>query len=114
MFTAVTAMLQVQILSASYIDQKSADAVRSIYLNWKRGFESMNNNIIWGIVLLALSLFLKPLLAIVGLNETLFGLHWQGETVFSLSPFLVRIILAVIGIIMLIIGGKQVAKQKNK
>ncbi|WP_245700150.1 hypothetical protein, partial [Paenibacillus glacialis] len=85
-----------------------------IYLNWKRGFESMNSNIIWGIVLLALSLFLKPLLAIVGLNERLFGLHWQGETVFSLSPFLVRIILAVIGIIMLIIGGMQVAKQKNK
>jgi len=73
----------------------------------------MNSTITLGIVLLALSLFLKPLLAIVGLNERLFGLHWQGETVFSLSPFSVRIILAVIGIIMLIIGGIQVAKQKN-
>ncbi|MBV6716332.1 hypothetical protein [Paenibacillus chitinolyticus] len=70
----------------------------------------MNNKIIWGIVLLALSLFLKPLLAIVGLNERLFGLYWQGETVFSLNPFLVRIILAVIGIIMLIIGGMQKKK----
>ncbi|MWV42515.1 hypothetical protein GRF59_02635 [Paenibacillus sp. HJL G12] len=74
----------------------------------------MNSNVIWGIVLLALSLFLKPLLVIVGLNERLFGLYWQGEPVFSLSPFLVRIILAVIGIIMLIIGGMQVAKQKNE
>jgi|GEM_PF-4615759 len=73
----------------------------------------MNSNVIWGIVLLALSLFLKPVLAIVGLDERLFGLHWQGETVFSLSPLLVQIILAVIGIIMLIIGGMQVAKQKN-
>lgn len=80
----------------------------------KRGFESMNGNMIWGIALLALSLFLKPILAIAGLDERLFGLHWQGETVFSLSPFSVRIILAVIGIIMLIIGGKQVAKQKNR
>ncbi|MED3550284.1 hypothetical protein [Cytobacillus praedii] len=74
----------------------------------------MNSNIIWGIVLIALSLFLKPILAIVGLNERLFGLHLQGETVFSLSPFFVRIILVVIGIIMLIIGAMQVAKQKNK
>jgi hypothetical protein len=74
----------------------------------------MNGNMIWGIALLALSLFLKPILAIAGLDERLFGLHWQGETVFSLSPFSVRIILAVIGIIMLIIGGKQVAKQKNR
>lgn len=73
-----------------------------------------NSNIIWGTVLILLSLFLNPLLAIVGLDERLFGLHLQGETVFSLSPFLVRIILAVIGIIMLVIGGKQVAKQKNK
>lgn len=73
----------------------------------------MNNNIIWGIVFLVLSLFLKPLLAIVGLNERLFGVVWQGESVFSLSPFLVQIILAVIGIIMFIIGGMQVAKQKN-
>ncbi|WP_435925635.1 hypothetical protein [Paenibacillus sp. DYY-L-2] len=73
-----------------------------------------NTKIIWGIVLLALSLFLKPILAIVGLDESLFGLHLQGETVFSLSPFLVRIILAVIGIIMLIIGGMRVVKQKNK
>lgn len=73
-----------------------------------------NRNIIWGIVLLALSLFLKSILAVVGLDESLFGLHLQGETVFSLSPFLVRIILAVIGIIMLIIGGMQVVKQKNK
>lgn len=72
----------------------------------------MNRNMIWGIALLSLSLFFKPLLAIVGLNERLFGLHWQGETVFSLSPLLVRIILAVIGIIMLIIGRMQVAKQK--
>ncbi|EGL17677.1 MULTISPECIES: hypothetical protein [unclassified Paenibacillus] len=70
----------------------------------------MNNKIIWGIVLLALSLFLKPLLTIVGLNERLFGLYWQGETVFSLNPFLVRIILAVIGIIMLIMGGMQKKK----
>ena len=46
----------------------------------------MNSNIILGIVLLALGLFLKPIMAIVGLNEKLFGLHWQGETVFSLSP----------------------------
>ncbi|OME88390.1 hypothetical protein BK120_03595 [Paenibacillus sp. FSL A5-0031] len=74
----------------------------------------MNSKMIWGIALLALSLFFKPLLAIVGLNETLFGLQWQGETVFSLRPFLVRIILAIIGIMMLIIGGKQVTKQKNK
>ncbi|GIP53731.1 MULTISPECIES: hypothetical protein [Paenibacillus] len=75
----------------------------------------MNNSfVIWGTVLLILSLFLHPLLAIVGLDESLFGLHLQGETLFSLSPFLVRIILAVIGIIMLIIGGMQVAKQKNK
>lgn len=74
----------------------------------------MNSNMNWGILLLALSLFLKPLMSIVGLNESLFGLHWQGETVFSLSPILVQIILAVIGIIMLIIGGIQVAKQKNK
>lgn len=73
----------------------------------------MNRNMIWKIGLLTLSLFLKSLLAIVGLNESLFGLHWQGETVFSLSPFLVRIVLAVIGIIMLIIGGMQAAKQKN-
>jgi len=71
----------------------------------------MKSNIIWGIVLLALSLFLKPLMAIVGLNEKLFRLHLQGETVFSLSPFLVQIILAVIGIIMLIIGSMQVTKQ---
>ncbi|MED3575186.1 hypothetical protein [Cytobacillus praedii] len=61
----------------------------------------MNSNIISGIVLIALSLFLKPILAIVGLNERLFGLHLQG-------------ILAVIGIIMLIIGGMQVTKQNNK
>lgn len=75
----------------------------------------MNNSyVIWGTVLLILSLFLNPLLAIVGLDESLFGLHLQGETLFSLSPFLVRIILAVIGIIMLIIGGMQVVKQKNK
>jgi len=74
----------------------------------------MNSNMIWGIVLIALSLFFKPLLAMVGLNERLFGLYWQGETVFSLSPFLVRIILAVIGILMLIIGSMQVAKQKNE
>ncbi len=74
----------------------------------------MNRNISWGIVLLGLSLFLNPLLAIVGQDESLFGLHLQGETVFSLSPFLVRIILAVIGIVMLIIGGMQVAKQKTK
>ncbi|MEC0248836.1 hypothetical protein P4H65_23875 [Paenibacillus chitinolyticus] len=74
----------------------------------------MNSKIIWGIVLLALSLFLKPIMAIAGLNERLFGLHLQGETLFSLSPFLVRIILAVIGIIMLIIGGMQAAKQKKK
>lgn len=74
----------------------------------------MNSKISCGIVLLALSLFLKPILAIVGLDETLFGLHWQGETVFSLSPFLVQMILAVIGIIMLFIGGMQVAKEKNK
>lgn len=74
----------------------------------------MNSNIIWGIALLALSLFLKTLLPMVGLSETLFGLYWQGETVFSLSPFLVRIILAVIGITMLIIGRMQVVKQKNK
>ncbi|MFP4974078.1 hypothetical protein ACE6ED_01650 [Paenibacillus sp. CN-4] len=73
----------------------------------------MNRNMIWGIGLLTLSLFLKPLLAIVGLNESLFGLHWQGETVFSLSPFLVRIVLAVIGIIMLIIGGMQAAKKNT-
>lgn len=73
----------------------------------------MNSKISCGIVLLALSLFLKPILAIVGLDETLFGLYWQGETVFSLSPFLVQFILAVIGIIMLIIGGMQVARQKN-
>ncbi|UHA73311.1 hypothetical protein [Paenibacillus sp. 481] len=74
----------------------------------------MNSNIIWGIGLLVLSLFLKPLMAIVGLNERLFGLHWQGETLFTLSPLVVRIILAVIGVIMLIIGGMQVTKQKNK
>ncbi|MBN3527164.1 hypothetical protein [Paenibacillus apiarius] len=74
----------------------------------------MNSNIIWGIVLLALSVFLKPIMAIVGLNERLFGLHLQGETLFSLSPLVVRIILAIIGIIMLIIGGMQAAKQKNK
>lgn len=74
----------------------------------------MNGKITWGIVLLALSVFLKPILAILGLDERLFGLHLQGETVFSLNPFLVQIILAVIGIIMLIIGGKQVAKQKSK
>lgn len=74
----------------------------------------MNSKINCGIVLLALSLLLKPILAMVGLNETLFGLHWQGETVFSLSPFIVQIILAVIGIIMLFIGGMQVAKQRNK
>lgn len=73
----------------------------------------MNSNMLWGIVLIALSLFLKPLLAIVGLNEKLFGLHWQGETLFSLNPLLVRIALAVIGMIMLIIGGRQAAKQKN-
>lgn len=74
----------------------------------------MNSKINCGIVLLALSLFLKPILAIVGLNEGVFGLYLQGETVFSLSPFLVQAILAVIGIIMLIIGVRQVAKQKNK
>ncbi|MCY9593223.1 hypothetical protein PC41400_13860 [Paenibacillus chitinolyticus] len=74
----------------------------------------MNSKIIWGIVLLALSLFLKPIMAIAGLNERLFGLHLQGETLFSLSPFLVRIILAVIGVIMLIIGGMQTANQKKK
>ncbi|MFB9326073.1 hypothetical protein ACFFSY_09140 [Paenibacillus aurantiacus] len=74
----------------------------------------MNSNVFWGIGLLALSMFLEPLMAIVGLNERLFGLHLQGETVFSLSPFLVRTILAVIGVIMLVIGGMQVAKQKNK
>ncbi|MFC9776479.1 hypothetical protein [Paenibacillus chitinolyticus] len=74
----------------------------------------MNSKIIWGIVLLALSLFLKPIMAIAGLNERLFGLHLQGETLFSLSPFLVRIILAVIGVIMLIIGGMQAANQKKK
>ncbi|MNI69920.1 hypothetical protein D3C73_1256970 [compost metagenome] len=73
----------------------------------------MNSNIIWGIVLLALSLFLMPVLNIVGLDEKLFGLYWQGETVFTLSPLLVRIILAGIGVIMLIIGGIQVTK-KNK
>ncbi|MFW5434637.1 hypothetical protein [Paenibacillus apiarius] len=73
----------------------------------------MNSNIIWGIGLLVLSVFLKPLMAIVGLNERLFGLHLQGETLFSLSPLVVRIILAVIGVIMLIIGGMQVVKQKN-
>lgn len=73
----------------------------------------MNSNRIWGIVLLALSLFLKPLFAIVGLNEKLFGLHWQGETVFSLNPLSVRIVLAVIGVIMFIIGGIQAAKQRN-
>ncbi|MGN7490665.1 hypothetical protein ACTHPF_05825 [Paenibacillus sp. SAF-054] len=74
----------------------------------------MKSSIIWGIVLLALSLYLKPLLAIVGLDDRLFGLHWQGETVFSLSPFVVRIILALIGVLMLIIGGMQVMKQKYK
>ncbi|MNW62110.1 hypothetical protein D3C74_402200 [compost metagenome] len=74
----------------------------------------MNSNIIWGIVLLALSLFLMPVLNIVGLDEKLFGLYWQGETVFTLSPLLVRIILAGIGVIMLIIGGIKVTKQKNK
>ncbi|WP_430109487.1 hypothetical protein [Paenibacillus sp. B1-33] len=74
----------------------------------------MNSNIIWGIGLLVLSVFLKPLMAIAGLNERLFGLHLQGETLFSLSPLVVRIILAIIGIIMLIIGGLQAAKQKNK
>ncbi|TYA10055.1 hypothetical protein FRY98_25995 [Paenibacillus faecis] len=73
----------------------------------------MKSSIIWGLVFLALSLFLKPLLETVGLDERLFGLHWQGETVFTLSPFLVRIILAVIGVIMLTIGGRQVAKQKK-
>ena len=73
----------------------------------------MNSHYIWGIALLALSLFLKPVLAIVGLNETLFALHWQGETVFSLNPFKVRIILAVIGFIMLIIGRIKDAKQNN-
>lgn len=73
----------------------------------------MNTRMIWGLILLALSLFLKPILAIVGLSEKLFGLHWQGETLFSLSPFLVRIILAVIGIVMLISGGMQVVKQKT-
>ena len=72
----------------------------------------MNSNIMWGIVLLALSFFLKPVLAVAGLDESLFGLHWQGETVFSLSPFFVRIVLAVIGIIMLIIGGRQGASKK--
>lgn len=75
----------------------------------------MNNRyVIWGTVLLMISLFLNPLLAIAGLDESLFGLHLQGETVFSLNPFLVRIILTAIGIIMLVIGGIQVAKQKNK
>lgn len=74
----------------------------------------MNSKMIWGIILVALSLFFKPLLAIAGLNESLFGWHWQGETVFLLSPFLVRIILAAIGMIMLIIGGMQGAKQKHK
>ncbi|WP_151733006.1 hypothetical protein [Paenibacillus tengchongensis] len=74
----------------------------------------MNSNIIWGIVLLALSLFLMPVLIIVGLDEKLFGLYWQGETVFTLSPLLVRIILAGIGGLMIIIGRIQVTKQKNK
>lgn len=74
----------------------------------------MNSKISCGIVLLALSLFLKPILAIVGLNEGVFGLHLQGETVFSLSPFLVQAILAAIGVIMFIIGGRQFAKQKSK
>lgn len=74
----------------------------------------MNSKLIWGIVLLALSLFLKPIMAIAGLDERLFGLHLQGETLFSLSPFLVRVILAVIGVIMLIIGGMQAANQKKK
>lgn len=72
----------------------------------------MNSKIIWGIVLLALSFFLKPVLAVVGLNESLFGLHWQGETVFSVSPVFVRIVLAVMGISMLIIGGRQGATKK--
>lgn len=72
-----------------------------------------NSNIIWGIVLLALSLFLKPLMTIVGMDERFFGLHLQGETVFSLSPYLVQLILAGIGITLLIIGGMQVAKQKK-
>ncbi|MFD7525523.1 hypothetical protein [Paenibacillus chitinolyticus] len=74
----------------------------------------MNSKLIWGIVLLALSLFLKPIMAIAGLDERLFGLHLQGETLFSLSPFLVRAILAGIGVIMLIIGGMQAANQKKK
>ncbi|MGE6229803.1 hypothetical protein [Paenibacillus chitinolyticus] len=74
----------------------------------------MNSKLIWGIVLLALSLFLKPIMAIAGLDERLFGLHLQGETLFSLSPFLVRVILAVIGVIMLIIGGMQASNQKKK
>ncbi|WP_422661253.1 hypothetical protein ACK8P5_12525 [Paenibacillus sp. EC2-1] len=74
----------------------------------------MNRNIIWGIVLLALSLFFKPLLSIVGLDENLFGLHWQGETVFLLSPSLIRTLLALIGVFMLIIGGMQLSKQRNK
>ncbi|MFF2154326.1 hypothetical protein ACFVVQ_03350 [Paenibacillus chitinolyticus] len=74
----------------------------------------MNSKLIWGIVLLALSLFLKPIMKIAGLDERLFGLHLQGETLFSLSPFLVRAILAGIGVIMLIIGGMQAANQKKK
>lgn len=73
----------------------------------------MNSNIIWGIGLVALSLFLKPVLAMVGLDERLFGWHWKGETVFSLSPLLVRIILAVVGVVMLTIGVMQVARQKE-
>lgn len=74
----------------------------------------MNSKINGGIVLLALSLFLKPILALAGLDERLFGLHWQGETLFSLSPFLIQAILAILGIIMLFIGGMQVAKKRNE
>lgn len=74
----------------------------------------MNSMLICGISLLALSIYFKPLLAMLGLNESLFGLHLQGETVFSLNPIIVRFILAAIGIILIILGGKQVANQKNE
>ncbi|MHA7963209.1 hypothetical protein ACX93W_03615 [Paenibacillus sp. CAU 1782] len=73
----------------------------------------MNRNMIWGIVLLALSLYFKPLLAIVGLNERILGLYWHGEAVFTLNPIIVQVILGAIGIMMLMIGVRQVAKQKN-
>ena len=74
----------------------------------------MNSKMIWGIVLLALSLFLKPILSLVALDEKLFGLYWQGETVFTLNPILVRIVLGIIGIIMLVIGGMKVVNQKKQ